>query len=377
MVGNKAFFKNLILKSVLNSGVRGFAIFISVLFGSAVCAAFVNIYADIDKKVSSELNSYGANVVISPVNLETPYIKLSDLESKFSNIKELKAKNEYLFGGVNLGVNHGIIMGTNFSSLRSIMPYLDLKSGEFVNVDFDDKNALIGTDLSKLIGVKVGDNVEISANGSNKTYKVKIKGIVFSGEKEDGLLLISLNLAQEILGKNGLVNYAQAIIGGDFKSVNNICKIASSDKFTFEPIGKISKAKGQILEKIKLLMVLIGLTILLISSVCVNTSLSSILLSKIKEFALIRALGASKKDVLKLIFFEVALITFVGSILGALFGYILAIFLGHLIFQSGVDFRFISLIIAVCLSLFFAFLASFYPVKKALNASVANLLKEI
>ncbi|ABK83346.1 ABC transporter permease [Campylobacter fetus] len=376
MVENRAFFRKIIFKSIANSAVRSFVIFISILLGSAVCAAFINIYADIDKKVTSELNSYGPNVIISPLSLENGYIKMADLDAKLSGIKELKAKNEYLFGSVNIGVTRAVIMGVSFSNLKEIMPFLDIKSGEFINIDFDDKNALIGEDLAKLTGVKVGDIIEISSPNSNEVYKVRIKGIVYDGQKEDSLLLISLSLAQEILDKPNLINYAEAAISGSYDSIKSLCSSLSTSEFKFEVISKVSKAQGQILDKIKLLMALIGVTILFITSVCINTSLSSILLSKIKEFALIRAIGASKRDVLKIIFSEILVISIAGSFLGALVGYLLAIFLGNLIFSSGVDFRFVSLVVSVILSLVFAFIASYYPVKKALNQNLADLLRE-
>ena len=66
MVENKSFFYKFIFKSITNGGLRSFVIFISIVLGSAVCAAFINIYADIEHKVSNELNSYGPNVVIMP-----------------------------------------------------------------------------------------------------------------------------------------------------------------------------------------------------------------------------------------------------------------------------------------------------------------------
>lgn len=376
MVGNSAFFRIIIFKSIINSGIRSFVIFVSILFGSAICAALINLYADIDKKVSSELNSYGANLIVSPKNFESGFIKQDELKKKFQSIKTFKASNEYLFGITNIGVTHAVIMGTKFSHLREVMPFLSIKNGDWINVDFDDKNALVGVELAKLIGVKIGDIVEISAPGSNEIYKVRIKGIVQDGHKEDNLLIISLALAQEILGHEGVVNYAEAIVGGNYSQIVAISNKLSGSEFNFEPVSKISKAQGQILNKIKLLMLLIGITILIITSVCINTSLSSILLSKIKEFALMRAIGASKNSILKMILSEIIILCLFGSILGVFVGYILAILLGHLIFQSGVDFRLISLVSSVILSFIFAFLASYYPVKKALNQNLADLLRE-
>ena len=350
MVGNNgAFFRGAIFKSIINSGIRSFVIFVAIMLGSAVCAAFVNIYADIDKKVASELNSYGANLIVSPANLENSHMDEAALDAKFAKIPALKSANKYLFGSANLGVNSGIIMGVNFSSLRDTMPFLDLKEGSFIGVDFDDKNALIGQDLAKLLGAKLGDSIEITPIGSNETSKVKIKGIVYDGQKEDGMLLISLPLAQKILNQPAQVNYAEAIVSGDFKQLSEISKSLSDAQMSFAPIGKVSKTQGIILNKIKLLMLLIGITILLITSVCINTSLSSILLSRIKEFALIRAIGASKQNLLHLILSEILTVCVAGSLVGVFVGYLLAILLGHLIFSSSVDFRLISLFAAVAL----------------------------
>ncbi|MFW5606809.1 MAG: ABC transporter permease [Campylobacter hyointestinalis] len=375
MVENKIFFIKIIFKSILSSSRGSFVMFVSILFGAAITSALINLYTDIDKKVSSELNNYGANVVISPLNLENNYINENELNAILNNIKDLKVSNKYLFGVANIGVSNAVIMGLEFANLRKIMPYIDLKSGEFIASDDGDKFALIGADLAKIIGAKPGDILEITPS-SNEVYKVRIKGVVYDGQKEDNLLMVSLDLAQDMFGKENLINYANAIINGDFDSIKKSIENVSNENIKFEIIGKISKAQGQILDKIKLLMFLIGVTILFITTVGINTTLSSILFSKVKEFALIRSLGSSKASLLKLILSEVFTICIVGSILGGFLGYILAIFLGHIIFSSGVDFRLTSLVLAIVISLVFALLASFYPIKKALNQNIANLLRE-
>lgn len=375
MVENKIFFIKIIFKSILSSRRGSFVMFISILFGAAIASALINLYTDIDKKVSSELNNYGANVVISPLNLENNYINENELNAILKDMKNLKASNKYLFGVANIGVSNAVIMGLDFANLRKIMPYIDLKSGEFIASDDGDKFALIGADLAKIIGAKPGDILEITPS-NNEVYKVRIKGVVYDGQKEDNLLMVSLDLAQDMFGKEDLINYANAIIDGDFDNIKKSIENVTNENIKFEIIGKISKAQGQILDKIKLLMFLIGVTILFITTVGINTTLSSILFSKVKEFALIRSLGSSKASLLKLILSEVFTICIVGSILGGFLGYVLAIFLGHIIFSSGVDFRLVSLVLAIVISLVFALLASFYPIKKALNQNIANLLRE-
>ena len=200
------FFKKVVFKSIINSGARTILIFTSIFIGAMVLAAFVNVYADIESKVSEELNNYGANVVITPKNGH--YIDEKTLEKKFENMQNLKTSNKYLFGSVSLGKTSAIMMGTKFSSLSKIMPFLEIKEGKISNFDFDDRNVLIGENLAKIADIKLGDELEISISGQNQTYKVKVRAIVFDGEKEDKMVIASLSLAQKILNKQGVINYA-------------------------------------------------------------------------------------------------------------------------------------------------------------------------
>ena len=55
MTANSKFFYNIIYKSLKNGSSRVMVIVISILLGACVCAAFVNVYLDIDSKVSREL----------------------------------------------------------------------------------------------------------------------------------------------------------------------------------------------------------------------------------------------------------------------------------------------------------------------------------
>ncbi|WP_297576168.1 FtsX-like permease family protein [uncultured Campylobacter sp.] len=371
---NDSFLRRIILKSIVNGGVQSLIIFISVLIGAMVCCAFVNVYADIDAKVSKELNSYGANTIITP-SANKEYIEIKDLEKLSLEIPNLIAINPYLFATVSIGVTDSVMMGLNFSQLHETMPYLDLSKGEFINVDFDDRNGLIGVDLAKIAGVKVGDEIEVSIKGHQEVHKIKIKGIVYDGDKEDNMLIVSLELAEKILKKEGLANYAQAVINDNYDNIVKLSKRLNNSNYELSPISKVSKQQGVILDKIKLLMALISIIVLIITSVCVNTSLSSILLSRIKQLALLRAIGASKKEIVAMLLKEITLLSLLGAMGGIVFGFLLAQLLGRVIFDSSIDFRVISAIVATIVALICAFLASYLPIKKALKQNLANLLR--
>lgn len=375
MTENRLFFINFNPKKPKNGSARVAVIAISIMLGASVCAAFINVYLDIDAKVSRELKSYGANLVITPAN-GGEFMSESGLDKDMKKvIKTVLGYSGYLFTQASIGTTEAIIMGVKFSSLKRTKPFLEIKEGDYINFDFDDKNVLIGTDLAKQSGFKAGDEIELRALGSSDVIKVRIKGIVASGDKEDALLITSLNLAQKLAKKPDMINYADAVILGDFDEVKAISQKLSNKEISAKIIAKISKQEGYVLAKIKLLMALVSFVILLITSLCVNTTLSAILLARSKEIALLRALGASKKNILNLFSAEIFMLAFSFAIIGSLLGYGLAQILGEAIFNAHIDFRFMSVPIATILALGFATLAAIYPLRRALKLNMADILR--
>lgn len=375
MTENRLFFINLILKSLKNGSTRVAVIAVSIMLGASVCAAFINVYLDIDAKVSKELKSYGANLVLTPANA-SELMSESDLDKDIKKAgSAIIGYSGYLFTQASIGTTEAIIMGAKFSSLKKTKPFLDIKDGSYINFDFDDKNVLIGTDLAKQSGFKVGDEIEIRPLGNSQIIKVRIKGIVASGDKEDALLITSLSLAQKLAQKPDTINYADAVVLGDFNEVKNIAQNLSNQEISAKVIAKISKQEGYVLNKIKLLMALVSFVILLITSLCVNTTLSAILLARSREIALLRALGASKKNILSLFSAEIFVLAFSFALIGSLLGYALAQILGEVIFNASIDFRIASVPIATFIALGFAALAAIYPLRRALRLNMADILR--
>ena len=374
MTVNNKFFNNVIFKSLRFGFSRVGVIVVSIMLGACVTAAFINVYLDIDSKVSKELKSYGANMVFAPATPDVDMLDEAEFSKKIASIPsdKLVAQSGYLFVQVSIGTTNTIAMGMNFSDLDSnkrykIKPFLDIKNGQPITFEFDDRSALIGTDLAKKSGFKVGDEIEVK--------KLKIRGEVQDGDKEDSLLIISLPLAQEIANLRGKINYAEAVVSGKFDYISQLSSQLSDESFAVKPIAKVSKSEGLILDKIKLLMALVSFVILLITSMCVNTTLSAILLSRSREIALLRAIGASKKNVLNLFGVETFVTALAAALIGSLLGFLLAQILGFAIFGASIDFRGLSVPISMTISLIFAVIAAYYPMRRALNNKMADILR--
>lgn len=375
MAGN-----NFLLKSVLKSLKFGYqrvlVIAVAIFIGAMVSGAFLNIYFDIDSKMSKELKAYGANLVITSNENFTQNSVLNTAISKIDTTK-LIGYTPYLYGFYNLQTTNGIVVGVDFTGLKKTKPFLEIRKGSMNLNDFSENSAFIGLNLAKILEAKINQKIVITNQQNSKSVNVVVKGIFYGGDESDEIMFISLKNAQILRNEGDVINYADAVISGNFSEISAIGKNLSNEFLNAKPIAQISLSQGVILDKIKALMALISVVILIISSTSVNTTLSSIIFSRKKEIALNMVLGATKKDIIKLFGYEILFLALLASILGAFCGYFLAQILGLVIFQTGINFRLISAIIAALISLVCSCVAAYYPLKQALSINLAqNLRKE-
>lgn len=122
-------------------------------------------------------------------------------------------------------------------------------------------------------------------------------------------------------------------------------------------------------------MGLISVVILILATLCVNTTLIAIVGERAKEFALQKALGAKKQDIIQQIGTEAFIIAICAIFTGLVIGYLLAQVLGLTVFKAYIDMRLPVIPITILLSLLVAFIAVIIPTRRALAIQTANVLK--
>ena len=372
------FFFTQVKKSIVFSKQRLIIVLISIFIGTCVTNAFLNIYFDIDNKMSKELKSYGANMLISSKSDDYLDIKEANLiKSKISKDK-LLAYSPYLYFSPIFSTRQLIVAGVDFDEFKKINKFLLVKKGSLSQSEYSKDNSIyLGIDLANTLKKDINQKLPLTIvkNGIpyEKTYI--IKGIFSTGDEIDAMAFINLNSAKDLSGINDKYSYVSLIVDDDFENLSELSKIAVSNNAELKPILSVSLKEGVILEKIKGLMFLISIVILIISSTSVNTTLSSIIFSRKKEIALHLALGASFKDIAKLFAYEVFILAVVSSLLGTIGGYFLAQILGNIIFNASIDFRLSAFVLSIFISLFFASFAAYFPIKKALQIDIVGNLR--
>ena len=373
----QSMFWRLIFRALRLRLQRVLIIFTALTVGASIVTAMAAVYFDINTKMSQELRTFGANFYIG--SADGGMMNQAELNAILQKAPDgfITAASPYLYGVARSDLEKIVLMGVNFDAMRILAPYWQI-TGSAINVNFDDRNAMIGKTLAERLHVKVGDSLQLSKNAVEK-HSFNIKGIVEAGDATDNMLIVNVEFAQNWLDKEGVVNNALLNVQNE-QSANTVDQFAEKimqqyPDLTARPIRKVSASEGQILEKIKGLMGLISLVILVLATLCVNTTLIAIVGERSKEFALQKSLGAKKFDIIRQISTEILIIAFCAIIIGLGLGYLLAQVLGITVFKSYIDMRLPVLPITVVLSLLVAFVAVIIPTRRALSINVANVLK--
>lgn len=373
----QSMFWRLIFRALRLRLQRVFIIFTALTVGASIVTAMAAVYFDINTKMSQELRTFGANFYIG--SADGGMMNQAELNAILQTAPDgfITATSPYLYGVARSDLEKIVLMGVNFDAMRILAPYWQI-TGSAINVNFDDRNAMIGKTLAERLHVKVGDNLQLSKNAVEK-HSFNIKGIVEAGDATDNMLIVNVEFAQNWLDKEGVINNALLNVQNE-QGANTVDQFAEKimqqyPDLTARPIRKVSASEGQILEKIKGLMGLISLVILVLATLCVNTTLIAIVGERSKEFALQKSLGAKKFDIIRQISTEILIIAFCAIIIGLGLGYLLAQVLGITVFKSYIDMRLPVLPITIVLSLLVAFVAVIIPTRRALSINVANVLK--
>lgn len=377
-------FALLIFKSLTVRSSRLGVALLAILVGAAVVSALVSLYLDIIAKMSEELRAFGANVIVSPMPYEgdpkdAPRgIDAAMLEQAIRSLpkEKLVGGSPFLYGLVRLDLVNAVMAGVKFPELKAISPYWQVE-GSWVTADFDDRNVMIGRNLAQSMSLAIGSPIQINNPELGTQAKVTVKGIIDTGEAEDDQIFVNLGVAQRVLGLPGRADFAMVSVIADGAEADSIAADLHRrhSDLDVRPIRKISQADGQILDKINGLMALVAGIILVITTLCVNATLTAMVAERTPQIGLQKAMGASDGAIVAQFLAETAAICLIGVVLGLIAGFGLAQILGQAVFSAWVTFRLLVAPLTLVVCLIAAMIAAIVPVRRAVRVVPARVLR--
>jgi len=264
----------------------------------------------------------------------------------------------------------------------------------------DSLQCVVGVNLSRRIGAKIGDDLNVSSGDHAKLVTLKVVGLLSSGGSEDESVLAPLSIAQQLAGKPEQYRklYVSALTkpeddfarrdqktmsAGEFEKWScspYVSSIAYSIKQVLpgadvRVIRRVAEGEGQILTRMRMLLWLVTGAALLAAVQAVGASSAASVIERRTEIGLMKALGAGSGTVGFLLAAEQLLLAFVGGGAGYALGIVLARLLGEKIFGAAPEPSWIVFLVVIALAAGVTILGSALPLRRASQYEPAPILR--
>jgi putative ABC transport system permease protein len=403
----------------------------AVWVGISLILAFLAVSIDVGDKMNRELQAFGSNIRMEPVAVSVPvrvgghdvpstappaYLEEGDLV----NLKRIFWKNNIL-GVVPRLWTHGRAGGREIPLLGVwIENKIPVEGGEpFVTGarrvykhwrvqgawPSDDPargeiGCLVGDTLARKLGIRIGEKIRVTAPSGPAT--IAVAGIASTGGREDDAIILPLAAAQALAGLEG--KYSEADVSALTTPENKLAEMYRQDPKSLTPaeyerwfctpypgsvaaeiqksvpgsaarvVRKVSETQGAILTRIEGLMFLLAMLTLVACCLSVAGVLTSAVLERRAEVALMQAIGASRESVLLLFLSEGAVLGLAGGLLAAATGSFLGQWLVRAVFGSEPELHPALAVLSPFLGLLIVLAGSIWPVWQALHQDTATVL---
>jgi putative ABC transport system permease protein len=311
-----------------------------IILGVGVMLGMLNVYSSMDQKMGKEMQAYGANLLISPIN-KNQRISMNDIQKIDQELQSSKTVGmaPFQYGAVLMKNKSLVLVGTWLDQMKKISPYWKVDGTWIQNRD-NTQEAMVGEAVAQVYGIELGSSITITANENQKPVSLKVVGIITSGGTEDNQVFVTKQLAQKILKRNN-ADIIMASVTADKDTLQKVANQLQTNisTITAQPIQQIVQVETLLLNKLQKLIFLVAVIILVLTILTVMATMISMILERKKEIGLKKALGASDGKLIAEFVAEAGVIGVLGNSLGILLAYYLAQAIGQSVFHSGIAFH--------------------------------------
>lgn len=390
-----------VVKDVIRRKRRVLYATLGVVIGTATVVGILTVARAGQERIYNQLEKYGPNLAVIPAinNLD---MKLGDVslgmlavgdnyvsEEKLPMIRQiadgeirkaLKIEDKgniatiapKLYINTKVGDTSVMVVGVDPQEELKIKTWWKVNQGKYLE---QQDQALVGAIAAEILKLNIGDVIPL--NGTNIT----VAGILEeTGSNDDYQVFVPIDTLQKAFSREGLVSSV------DIRALCNACPVEIiADGINKDVPGVRAVAVKQIaatemgmMEKMsKFMLTLAGITLAVGLFGVVNTMMTSVN-ERIKDIGIMRAVGASRSQIVKAFIYEAIIIGIIGGIFGYVAGTLLAYIAGPLVFEGTT----IALVpqyfaLALVLAIAVAVIATVYPAFRATQIKVADSFRSL
>ena len=389
----------MITASLVRRRSRMIVALLAIMVGATILSGLGMIYYDVPRQMSSQFRSYGANVIIMPSG--DGFIQEQALQTALGRFPdaELEGYTPYRYENTSIHNMPVTLAGINFDSIMKTSPYWHI-SGELPE---QDGQTLVGAKVADKLGIKTGDSISavnsFEVTDSTDTSRIpdyeiytdpktgekhcdhaldlKVTGILDTGGSEEEYVYVSLgDTAYLSLADRGYDIVEISAAATQDKLSEYIDNINSSVRsVSAKLVKRVTASESSVLTKLQSLVFIVTAVVLILTMICVATTMTAVIAERRREIGLRKALGANNGSIVGQFLSEGLVLGGIGGILGALLGYAFAEIVSVNVFSSSIMFQPLLIPVTIAASVIVTGAACLIPIRSAVEVDPALVLK--
>jgi putative ABC transport system permease protein len=359
------FLRMLVRAAVLRRG-RAAAALLAMVVAAAVATAMLTLFSDVQSKLQTEFRNYGANVVVvAKDGKQLPSGTLQMVESALGR-HGLAVPFCYALARTS-AAQSVVVVGTDFARARNLNRWWSVTAWPS-----QPDGALLGQNAAKAIDAN-GQPFDLIFQ--DRVIHLSAAGILQTGAAEDSRIYISLaDLQRWTQLQPSAVEVA--IPGSPDEVSAAMRKLAAAiPSAEIRPVRQLVEGEARVLGKTRSTLLASCVLIILTAALCVLATLMGWVLDRRRDFAIMKALGASQRLLTGFFAAEASLLGMTGAVFGFVLGIGAALWMGRVNFHAAVEPRFGIFPLILGGSVAVALLSALLPISILRRVQPATILR--
>jgi putative ABC transport system permease protein len=342
---------------------RAFTALVSVAVVATIATAALTIYSNLEGNLSREFRGFGANVVVTKTSGALSPDELTNIHKIIGSAGEI------------VPVGYAIATETT-SNAKIVVGGADIDTFRRLNSSWSFSNTGQG---SALVGGRVDETIahgaDLHLSFGKTSAAVKPAGFFHSGSDDDSRIYLPLDDFQRLTGVHP--NTALVRVEGKPQQIQNtIASLrAALPNAEVKPVRQITQAQTAVVGKTRSVVLASSAVVVILIMLCMVATFTGSVLERRKDFAVMKALGASNRTVNFLFASEAALLALAGSAAGYILGCGIAFWIGKANFDAAILPQPLLLFPVLLGSVALALIASTAPLRLLQQIQPAGILR--
>ena len=359
-------FWRLLVRAAVRRRSRAISALLAMVVAAAAATAMLNLYVDVQAKLRKEFRSYGANVILVAKDNQTlPSDALRVVDATLAG-RGLAVPFAYVVARTADG-QPVVVAGTDFDQVRKLDSWWSVTAWPS-----SPAQALAGVRTEALINSQKGP---FALTFQGRSIQLTSAGTVKTGAAEDSRIYLDLPGFEAWTGVQP--SAIEIAVSGSAEEVAAIAAALAKalPDADVHPVRQIVEGQARVLDKMRSTLLATVVLIILTSALCVLSTLMGWVFDRRRDFAIMKALGASARMIYGFFAAEAAVLGGVGALLGFAVGVGAAAWIGRANFHAPVVPRFGVLPPVLLGSMAVALLAAIVPMWLLHRVEPATILR--